>query len=170
MKSSNPLEKAFIALLEQHKRLIVKIVSSYFKTPANRNDLIQEIILHLWKAFPKYDPERTASTWVYRIALNVAISAFRKEQNRKKKLSHYQQTATFLAWEEAIIDEKLDRLYHLISQLNPLEKGIIILHLEGCKNAEIADIIGVSLSNVSTKIHRIKTKLIKHYKTTNPII
>ena len=170
MKSSNKLEKAFIALLEQHKRLIVKIASSYFNTTVDRNDLIQEIILQLWKAFPKYDPEMTASTWVYRIALNTAISSFRKEQNRKKKLSNYQQKDTFLAWEETAIDEKLNRLYDLISQLNPLEKGIIILHLEGCGNAEIADIIGISLSNVSTKINRIKTKLINNYKTTNPII
>lgn len=168
MKSSNKLEKAFIALLEQHKRLIVKIASSYFNTRANRNDLIQEIILQLWKAFPKYNPEMTASTWIYRIALNTAISSFRKEQNRKKKLSNYQQTDTFLEWEETEIDEKLNRLYDLISQLNPLEKGIIILHLEGCKNAEIADIVGLSLSNVSTKINRIKTKLIKHSKSINP--
>lgn len=137
---------------------------------ADRNDLIQEIILQLWKAFPKYNPEMTASTWVYRIALNVAISSLRKEQNRKKKLSNYQQIVTFSAWEETEIDEKLNRLYDLIRQLNPLEKGIIILHLDRCKNAEIADIVGISLSNVSTKIHRIKTKLIEHYKTANPIL
>ncbi len=139
----------------------MKIASSYFNTAANRNDLVQEIILQLWKAFPKYNPEMTASTWVYRIALNTAISSFRKEQNRKKKLSSYQPIDTFLAWEETAMEEKLNRLYHLISQLNPLEKGIIILHLEGCKNAEIAEIVGISLSNVSTKINRIKTKLIK---------
>jgi len=170
LKSSNKLEKAFIALLEQHKRLIVKIASSYFNKTVDRNDLIQEIILHLWKAFPKYNPERTASTWIYRIALNVSISYFRKEQNRKTKLSNYQQAATFLEWQEEAIDEKLNQLYHLIRQLSPLEKGIIILHLEGCKNAEISDIIGITLSNVSTKINRIKTKLINNYKTINPII
>lgn len=150
--------------------MIVKIASSYFNTSANRNDLIQEIILQLWKAFPKYNQEMTASTWVYRIALNVAISAYRKEQNRKKKLFQYQQLASFLTWEETMIDDKLERLYELISQLNPLEKGIIILHLEGCKNAEIADIVGISLSNVSTKINRIKTKLVKHYQNTKSSI
>lgn len=165
MKSANTLEKAFIALLEQNKRLIVKIASSYFNTTTNRNDLIQEIILQLWKAFPKYNPEMTASTWIYRIALNVSISYFRKEQNRKKTLTNYQQTVNFIEWQEDAIDEKLNRLYQLINQLSPLEKGIIILHLEGCNNTAIADIVGISLSNVSTKINRIKTKLIKHHQT-----
>ena len=165
MKQSSSLNTEFLALLEQHKRLIVKIASSYFKEAADRNDLMQEIILHLWKAFPKFNQEKTASTWVYRIALNVSISYFRKEQNRKKKLSSYQQVAKILEWQEIGLDEKLEKLHLMIAQLSPIEKGIIILYMEGCKNGEIADIIGISLSNVSTKIHRIKEKLIKNYKT-----
>ena len=142
----------------------------YFADAANQHDLMQEIALQLWKAFSKLDHPIDSSTWVYRIALNVAISFFRKETNRKKTLSNYQKDLHLFELEEAQITAKLQQLYQLINHLNPIEKAIIILHLEGCKNAEVADIVGISLSNVSTKINRIKTKLINNYKTNPPKI
>jgi len=91
--------------------------------------------------------------------------------NRKKILSNYQEAVQLFEIEgEEKITAKLQQLYQLINQLNPIEKAIIILHLEGCKNAEIGDIIGISLSNVSTKINRIKTKLINKHKSNQPSI
>lgn len=159
MDKSVIIEKDFIELLEKHKRLIVKIASSYFKDRVYRADLLQEITLQLWKSFPKFKQEVATSTWVYRIALNVSISFFRKEKNRKRLMTNYQRDVTIYELQEEHLEEKLEQLYTLIAQLNPVEKAIIILHLEGCKNAEIAEVMGISLSNVSTKINRIKTKL-----------
>ena len=128
MQTTKNKEKAFITLLEQHKRLIVKIASSYFNNATDRNDLVQEIILQLWKAFPKFKEEKKASTWIYRIALNVAITNFRKEKNRQKKLFNYRQTVKVLEWQEPKLEEKLKLLYSLISELNPIERAIILLH------------------------------------------
>lgn len=150
--------------MEKHKRLIVKIASSYFKDRVYRDDLLQEITLQLWKSFPKFNQEVSSSTWVYKIALNVSISFFRKEQNRKKVMTNYQRDANIYELTEEHLEEKLEQLYALIGALNPIEKAIIILHLEGCKNAEIAEVIGTSISNISTKINRIKTKLITNSK------
>lgn len=164
MDKSVIIEKDFIELLEKHKRLIVKIASSYFKDRVYRDDLLQEITLQLWKSFPKFKQEVTTSTWVYRIALNVSISFFRKEKNRKKLMTNYQKDLNIYELQEEHLEEKLEQLYMLIAQLNPVEKAIIILHLEGCKNAEIAEVMGISLSNVSTKINRIKTKLVTQTK------
>ena len=150
--------------MERHKRLIVKIASSYFKDPIYRDDLLQEITLQLWKAFPKFDQDIKSSTWVYKIALNVSISFFRKDQNRKKALTNYRKNAPIYEFKEEQVSQKLEKLYTLIGALKPIEKAVIILHLEGCKNAEIAEVTGISISNVSTKINRIKTKLISGTK------
>lgn len=167
MDTSNHKAKDFLKLLEQHKRLIIKIAGTYFADPSQRNDVMQEIALQLWKGLSKLKQSPESSTWVYRIALNVTISYFRKESNRKKTLSNYQKQLPVFEIREEKFEEKLQILYQLISHLNPIEKAIIILHLDGCKNGEIADIVGLSLSNISTKINRIKTKLIHHYKTNN---
>jgi len=120
----NNKAEEFTVLLEKYKRLIVKIASMYFADAANQHDLMQEIALQLWKAFSKLNHPIDSSTWVYRIALNVAISAFRKEVNRKKTLANYQQEAQLFeieATEE--ITARLQQLYQLINHLNPIEKA-----------------------------------------------
>jgi len=123
--------------------------------------------LQLWKTFPKFDQDITSSTWVYKIALNVSISFYRKEQHRKKALTDYQRKAPIYEFKEEQVTAQLAQLYALIGQLKPIEKAIIILHLEVCKNAEIAEVVGISLSNVATRINRIKTKLITNTKKSN---
>lgn len=146
-------------MLEQHKKLVFKVANAYCKRPEDRKDLVQEIILQLWRAFPKYDETYAITTWMYRIALNVSISFFRKETTRKKVSSSYGQQVSLLEWQEDKIDERLQLLYQWIEQLKPLDKAIIILHLDGHSNPEISEIMGMSLSNVSTKINRIKNQL-----------
>ncbi len=150
-----------------HKKLVFKVANIYGRTLEDKKDLSQEIILQLWKAFPKYDSAYALSTWIYRIALNVSISFYRKEQTRQKTRTAYEQHIALMEWKEEGVteNEQLQQLYAFINQLKSLEKAIIILYLEGHRNKEISEIMGMSVTNVSTKIHRIKTKLAANFKT-----
>lgn len=152
-------------MLEKHKKLIFKIANSYCRSNEDRKDLIQEITFQLWKAFPDYNTDYAFSTWIYRISLNVAISFYRKEKTKKKTLETYKEVIVFDEIDAADENEQARMLYTFIEQLNPLEKAIIILHLEAKKNKEIAVVMGISATNVSTKINRIKNKLRLHFKS-----
>lgn len=159
------LQERFITYLGGYKKLIVKVASAYCFETEDRKDLIQEISLQLWKAYPGYDASVALSTWTYRIALNVSISFLRKEISRSKKVEQYQQQRDILEWSNPVMDERLEQLYRIIDQLQPLDKALIILSLEGCKNTEIADVMGMSPTNVSTKLHRIREQLKSFFKS-----
>ncbi|MEZ4939217.1 MAG: sigma-70 family RNA polymerase sigma factor [Saprospiraceae bacterium] len=166
MKHLNVQEAQFLKLLEHNKRLIFKIANVYCRKAEDRQDLIQEIILQLWRSYPTFDTTYAQTTWIYRIAINVSISFLRKENTRRKNHAIYRQELELLTCDEGeLIGQKLDLLYQLIENLNSFEKAIIILYLEGLKNKEISDVIGISESNVSTKINRIKNKL-RSYSNT----
>ncbi len=137
----------------------------YCDNPEHRKDLFQEILIQLWKSFPSFRNEAKFSTWMYRIALNVAIQDLRKV---KKKKSLFFQTNQFKERleqsETSIEDEKLAQMYKAISDLNKVEKAIIMLYLEDKKNDEIAEIIGITQNYVRVKMNRIKIKLSKTIK------
>ncbi len=160
-------EKLFIEFLEDYKNLIFKVSNIYCRLEEDRKDLIQEIILQLWKAFPKYDPTFARSTWTYRIALNVSISYVRKTSTRNRAIQGYKSNVNLIQIEEEDINEQLTELYDAIQFLKPLDKAIISLSLEGCKNKEIAKVLGITPSNVSTKLNRIKEKLKNHFTKKN---
>lgn len=151
----------FIAMLNHHKGIIFKIANAYCKDEENRKDLVQEIILQLWLAFPKYNPQFAISTWLYTVALNVSISFYRKE-NRRQAINHC-ITADILTWENEGHDYaknyELNELKSFISALPELDKALMILYLDERPQQEIAGILGISVSNVSTKINRLKEKL-----------
>lgn len=165
MKDSSKLGQEFLELLENNKKLVFKIANVYSKNDEEIKDLVQEITLQLWKSFPDYNPEFAVSTWIYRIALNVSISFYRKEKSRKTFHQNFEKQAQFFYWEEQIFDERFKQLYQFIEQLKAFEKALIVLYLEGKKNAEIADIMGISATNVSTILNRIRTKLSNNFKT-----
>lgn len=165
MKDSSKLGQQFLELLENNKKLVFKIANVYGKNDEEIKDLVQEITLQLWKSFPDYNPEFAVSTWIYRIALNVSISFYRKEKSRKKLHQDLEKQTKIFYWEEQIFDEKFKQLYQLIEQLKAFEKALIVLYLEGKKNTEIAEIMGISATNVSTILNRIRTKLSNNFKT-----
>ena len=165
MKDSTKIKEEFLELLEKNKKLLLKIANVYGKNNEEIKDLVQEITLQLWKSFPDYNPEFAVSTWMYRIALNVSISFYRKEKSRKKLHQNFEQQTHIFYWEEQILDERFKQLYRLIEQLKAFEKALIVLYLEGKKNPEIAEIMGISATNVSTILNRIKTKLSNNFKT-----
>jgi len=164
VKTEKTQEEFFIEYLEKVKKLISKLARVYCNDIEDRKDLIQDITLQLWKAFPKYDGKHALSTWTYRIVINVAISSLRKASSRKKTLESYKNEHTILELDESVEDEKLEQLYRFIDLLKPLDKAIIILYMEGCSNKEIAQVMGLSNSNVSTKKLRIKEQLKSYFE------
>ncbi len=155
-------ELQFNEYIKSHKNLILKVTSIYCYNSEERKDLVQEIVLQLWKSFPKYDSSFKFSTWAYRIALNVCISYVRKTIVRNKAIQEYKDFIEIDIVENSEESENLNRLYQVFNILRPIEKAIITLNLEECSNKEIAKIIGITPTNVSTRILRIKNKLKNH--------
>ncbi|WP_199140966.1 RNA polymerase sigma factor [Pedobacter sp. ASV12] len=160
MQQAPVAQQDFLQLIEANKRIIFKVCNSYCRNASDREDLAQEIIFQLWKSWGSFNNAYQLSTWMYRIALNVAISFYRRERK---------STGTLLMGEQVIemADENLDAglesnlglLQQFIEQLRPLDKALMLLYLEEKPQKEIAEIIGISTTNVATKIGRIKEQL-----------
>lgn len=152
---------AFLSLIEAHKGIIYKVSNAYCRDPEDRKDLVQEIILQLWKSFDKYDHQYQHSTWIYRIALNVAISLYRKETTRKTFLNPISEGIVNRVdlTENKQTEEGIQFLHQFISELKELDKALMLLFLEGKSHKEISEIMGITETNISTKIGRIKTIL-----------
>lgn len=150
-------KKEFSQLIEKHQAIIHKVTLVYTNGPADREDLFQEICLQLWKAYPNFRAEAKFTTWMYRVALNTAISNVRKNRNKPgfQKLADYDGATQ----ENAAETEQVKALYKAISKLNRIDKAMILLWLDEKSYEEIASIMGTTKSNVSVKLVRIKRKL-----------
>jgi RNA polymerase sigma factor (sigma-70 family) len=150
----------FISIVNENQSIINKICYGYANNSEDRLDLKQEILIQLWKAYPKFNHNSQISTWIYRIALNTAISNFRKSkrkiQESELSQSNYQMPDIN---ENKELDDNIVKLYQLIHQLNDLGKAIMLLYLDDQSYNNIAEIVGISETNVATKINRIKSKL-----------
>ncbi|WP_315823182.1 sigma-70 family RNA polymerase sigma factor [Paraflavitalea speifideaquila] len=159
--------QTFLEVIDANKGVIYKVANSYCRNEDNRKDLIQEIMLQLWLSFPKYDEQYRITTWMYRIALNVSISYYRKE-NRRDKINHPMPEAMLYLKEEDNGGEgqaAINQLYKLIRELKEIDRAIMLLYLEGSSHQEIGDILGLTTTNVSTKVARIKQQLKKNFPT-----
>jgi RNA polymerase sigma factor (sigma-70 family) len=151
---------SFISVIENHKGIIYKIAHSYCRHEEDRKDLVQEIILQLWRSFRNYNDQYKLSTWIYRIALNVSISFFRKEKRRENFSQPIPGNILFLPEENSDeLNEDLKQLHQFISELKELDRALMILYLDEKSQKEMAEILGLSPTNVATKISRIKVKL-----------
>ena len=160
------MEKEFVSLLNRHPGILYKVCSLYCKDRDDRNDLFQEIVLQLWKAYPAFKNESAVTTWMYRIALNTAISNFRKKAGKPQPVSFTEVAFQIPDLKEETADEEISLLYASIEQLSPVEKAVISLYLDDRSYDEMATILGISKSNVGVKLNRIKTKLEKLIKST----
>lgn len=154
------LEKPFIALVTEYQRVIYKVCYMYATDEYTIEELYQETVINLWKAFPQFKEHCKVSTWVYRIAMNTCISYFRKSSVRPTTIP-----ITF-HMETTLVDDSaqscyLRELYRMISQLGKLDRALILLWLEDKSYQEIADVLGITKANVAVKINRIKEKLKK---------
>lgn len=154
-------EKKFIALINEHQGLIHKICFMYEQDADARNDLFQEIVLQLWKSFPTFRGEAKITTWMYRIALNTAISGYRK-QKRNVKTEDLQEFHFNIS--EHYGDDRqedLQRLRFAIMSLSEIERAMIMMALEEVPYEEIAETIGITQNNVRVRMNRIREKLRK---------
>ena len=152
-------ESEFTQIVKEHEGVIYKITSIYTDTHEDKKDLYQEIVYQLWKAYDSYRGEAKISTWMYRVALNTAITRFKKEKKRGIQIPMDSLVKRKTEPYDEVFEERLQLVYSHIKRLNELEKGLMLLLLEGKKYEEIALITGLSPTNVGTRISRIKQKL-----------
>ena len=154
------LEKPFIALVTEYQRVIYKVCYMYATDEYTLEELYQETVINLWKAFPQFKEHCKVSTWVYRIAMNTCISYFRKSSVRPTTIPITFHMETTLA-DDSAQSGYLRELYRMISQLGKLDRALILLWLEDKSYQEIADVLDITKANVAVKINRIKEKLKK---------
>ena len=161
--STDDRHRAFASVLQQHTGIVFKVANTYARLPEDRADLAQEIAAQLWHAWPKYDPARSVSTWMYRVALNVAISHVRVQAVRQRhdvvpldEDLHDMADSTAPDHES---EPHLRLLQAFIARQPPLDRALLLLYLDERPQREIAEILGISEANVSTKVGRLKQHL-----------
>lgn len=159
----NPRDEVhFLELLQTHRAILYKVAFGYCRNREDRADLVQEIAIQLWRSFGRYDSRVKFSTWAYRIAMNVAISHFRSEGRRIRGALPLDQLPFELAADDPLQEEAGDNmrvLRSLIDGLDELNRALVLLYLEGYAAEEIAEIVGISPGNVTTRMNRVKNEL-----------
>ena len=153
-------EKQFEKDIRENELLIHKVCRMYAYTNDDRKDLFQEIVIQLWKAYPKFNGEAKFSTWLYRVALNTAITGLRKQRNF---ITSYEPASLNVNISDDNYsetgEERLQQLHKAIEQLSQVEKAIVMLYMEDKQYDEMEDILGISQGNLRVKMNRIKEKL-----------
>jgi RNA polymerase sigma factor (sigma-70 family) len=153
-------ETAFIRIIQEHDGLIRKVARVYAKTAEDIRDLYQDIVYQLWKSFPSFKNESKISTWMYRVALNTSFNHLNREKANRDHIPLDELPIDQSDTTDTLMDDRSEILFGLIKKLNDIEKGIILLYLEGKSYDEIAAITGFSASNVGTRMGRIRQKMI----------
>jgi RNA polymerase sigma-70 factor, ECF subfamily len=152
-------ENDFIQTIELHRGIIFKVCKIYCPVDADCDDLYQDIVAQLWKAWGGFRGESKISTWIYRIALNTAISGFRKQKRNPLKNSVDTEDVNLAQEDTRKKKEDLELLHMAISRLSDVEKAMIMLYLDEVSYEEIATIMGITQNNVRVKMLRIREKL-----------
>ena len=160
MKNRSEIETEFLAILEKNMGSLVKVVNVYAYHLQDKEDLMNDIIFELWRSFPKFRGDSKISTWLFRVALNVSLKSKRKGGNGitfVEDIRTVDNKGIFETYDDRAAD--IERMYECISGLNSINKAIILLYLENKSNEEIASIVGISRTNVSTRLGRIREEL-----------
>jgi RNA polymerase sigma factor (sigma-70 family) len=152
-------KEIFIKSIQENERLIFKVASFYTDNKDDRDDLVQEIIYSIWKSFETFKQNSSLSTWMYRVAMNVSIFHLKKNKKRVLTVPIDFEVSNLSETYFDSFEENLLILQKQIQHLNLLDKGILMLYLESKSHEEIAEITGISKSNVGTKLSRIREKL-----------
>ncbi|KUG12898.1 RNA polymerase subunit sigma-70 [Elizabethkingia sp. HvH-WGS333] len=158
-------EKEFLEKIEKHKGMIFKISKMYLENQEDREDLFQEIIFQLWKSYQAFEGKSQFSTWLYRVSLNTAITFLKRDKKRTDKNELHENIDIE---DEQNTDKELQTefLYKAVQELNPIEKALIFLFLEGQNHKQISENMGITEVNARVKLNRTKEKLqqiIKNY-------
>ena len=155
-------QERFSQMVERHRRIIFKVANTYGHRPEDRDDLAQEIAAQLWRAFPGYDQTRSFSTWMYRIALNVAISHVRSAARHGTHAVALDADLHDMPADQGAgheTDQQVRALHRFIAQLGKLDRALLLLYLEDHGYRQIAEILGITETNVATKINRLKQRI-----------
>ena len=159
--------EAFTDLIQQHKGLIYKVAALYADNLHDREDMCQEIIYQLWKSYDSFENRSGIGTWMYRVAMNTAINFFKRHKRRLAVESTGREILDYAEPPDADMEERFKAMNDQIKELNLMERGIVMLYLEGRSYEEISEVIGISTSNVGTRLSRIRDKLQKGIAKTN---
>ena len=151
----------FQSLIAAHRGIILKVAASYCRNADDRADLAQEIALQLWRAWPGYERSRPFSTWMYRVALNVAITQRRRERQhrRHEPLTDAHEALVGAHDVDAETHERLAIVQRAMQALGGIDRALLLLHLEGCSHRESGEVLGMTEGNVATRLGRIKQQL-----------
>jgi RNA polymerase sigma-70 factor (ECF subfamily) len=152
-------KEEFIEQIKENQGIIYKVARLYTNNAEDQKDVYQEIVYQLWKSYPSFKENSKFSTWMYRIALNTAISNLNKEKRKGTQVSIDNFLLNKMDQVDTVMEERITILYAHIKRLSIVEKGIILLHLEGKNYDEIATITGFTKTNIGTRLGRIKQKL-----------
>ncbi|MFD0976030.1 RNA polymerase sigma factor [Salinimicrobium gaetbulicola] len=153
------VKQEFIKHVKEHEGIVYKVASVYADGKEDRQDLFQEIIYQLWRSYPTFKGHSKISTWMYRVALNTSITHLKKEKRKDQQVPLDPELLNRMEDRENLEEEQLAILHAHIKKLNLIEKGIILLYLEGRSYVEIAAITGFTQTNIGTRLSRIKQKL-----------
>ncbi|MBL7967612.1 MAG: sigma-70 family RNA polymerase sigma factor [Prolixibacteraceae bacterium] len=154
------MEKEFLQIITENQGIIHKVCSIYCDLEEDRRDLFQEILVQLWKSYPSFRSESKFSTWMYRVALNTAITSFKKDKRQPDKSGvAYESLQLAEDLYDTAVEDQIKMLHKAVSNLTGIEKSIILLFLEDKKYEEIAEITGITQNYVRVKMNRIKKKL-----------
>ena len=160
------MERDFLQIIKENQGIIHKVCNIYCDDQDDRNDLFQEIVAQLWKSYPSFRQESKVTTWMYRVALNTAITSFKKQKRRPDQARLTYENFQFKDENyDHETEENIKLLHRAVAQLTGIEKSIIILYLEEKKYEEIAEITGITQNYVRVKMNRIKKKLKKIMET-----
>lgn len=152
-------EKEFLSIIEKHKGMLHKVSRMYMDEPEDREDLFQEIVLQLWKSYGTFRGESQVSTWMYRVAVNTALTFFKKEKKKPDNAKLYPEMDVRDDVDTDYRETQLDYFYKAVQQLNQVEKALIFLFLEGQSHKEIGSNLGITEVNARVKLNRTKDKL-----------
>ncbi len=158
----------FTNLLQRHAGLIHKVAYAYCRDSTDREDVVQEITMRLWQARYQYDERFQVTTWIYRVAINAAISFYRRQRRHHERRVSLDECLFAIAVPSSESNDELELLTQWIDALNELDKALVLLYLDGHNHASIAEVLGISPSNVGTKLQRIKIKLNQRIQSPAP--
>ena len=157
--TDNIIKEQFLNLLEKNIGIIIKISRVYTTIEQDREDLVNDITLELWKSFRSFNGNSKISTWIYRVALNTSMNYKRKKKNDTlfSIIDFKIETSEWLFEQDS--SEQSEILYRCIAELNELNRAIVLLYLDGNSHDDISEITGISKTNVGTRIGRIKEQI-----------
>ncbi len=161
-------QQFFEDVIEQHKGILFKVAKTYCRNDDDRQDLVQEMMIQIWRSLHRYNNQFAITTWLYRVSLNVAISFYRKNSTKQNlRVPLIDEVLLIQNPKPFEREEQLELLDQFISELNDFDRALMLLYLEDKSHAEISEIMGISVTNVGTKLGRIKEKLKKKFSLIN---